>query len=137
MFVRLGCPSVPATPHHPPGRMHPAWLLALAEQASAVHWMQVAIQQAATDPVTGAIDMDLIQTGVSASERIARGQLAQEIKKLLISPPLSSLTLAPSSACSTALLPCTLLMHMYATASYSRWCQAPRMPSRMWQFSKT
>lgn len=47
--------------------------------------MQVALQQAATDPVTGAIDMDLIQTGVSASERIARGQLAQEIKKLLIS----------------------------------------------------
>ena len=51
------------------------------------YWLgaQVAIQQAATDPVTGAIDMDLIQTGVSASERIARGQLAQEIKKLLIS----------------------------------------------------
>ena len=47
--------------------------------------MQVALQQAATDPVTGAIDMDLIQTGVSASERVARGQLAQEIKKLLIS----------------------------------------------------
>ena len=47
--------------------------------------MQVALQQAATDPVTGAIDMDLIQTGVSASERIARGQLAQEIKTLLIS----------------------------------------------------
>lgn len=47
--------------------------------------LQVALQQAATDPVTGAIDMDLIQTGVSASERIARAQLAQEIKALLIS----------------------------------------------------
>ena len=47
--------------------------------------MQVALQQAATDPVTGAIDMDLIQTGVSASERVARAQLAQEIKTLLIS----------------------------------------------------
>ena len=47
--------------------------------------LQVALQQAATDPVTGAIDMDLIQTGVSASERIARAQLAQEIKTLLIS----------------------------------------------------
>jgi hypothetical protein len=44
----------------------------------------VALQQAATDPVTGAIDMDLIQTGVSASERIARAQLAQEIKALLL-----------------------------------------------------
>ena len=48
---------------------------------------QVALQQAATDPVTGAIDMDLIQTGVSASERIARAQLAQEIKQLLIGAP--------------------------------------------------
>lgn len=47
--------------------------------------VQVALQQAATDPVTGAIDMDLIQTGVSASERVARAQLAQEIKTLLIS----------------------------------------------------
>ena len=45
----------------------------------------MALQQAATDPVTGAIDMDLIQTGVSTSERVARGQLAQEIKTLLIS----------------------------------------------------
>ena len=45
----------------------------------------MALQQAATDPVTGAIDMDLIQTGVSTSERIARAQLAQEIKTLLIS----------------------------------------------------
>ena len=35
--------------------------------------------------MTGAIDMDLIQTGVSASERVARAQLAQEIKTLLIS----------------------------------------------------
>ncbi|CAL8467630.1 g7168 [Coccomyxa elongata] len=58
-----------------------------ADAAEALRLMQVAIQQAATDPVTGAIDMDLIQTGVSASERIARGQLAQEIKKLLISKP--------------------------------------------------
>ena len=52
--------------------------------------MQVALQQAATDPVTGAIDMDLIQTGVSASERVARAQLAQEIKTLLISECLPS-----------------------------------------------
>ncbi len=44
----------------------------------------MALQQAATDPVTGAIDMDLIQTGVSASERVARARLAQEIKALLL-----------------------------------------------------
>ena len=34
--------------------------------------------------MTGAIDMDLIQTGVSASERVARARLAQEIKALLL-----------------------------------------------------
>ena len=65
------------------------------EEEQILH-LQVALQQAATDPVTGAIDMDLIQTGVSASERVARAQLAQEIKTLLISmhawPPLSART---------------------------------------------
>ncbi|CAL5219531.1 g1382 [Coccomyxa viridis] len=58
-----------------------------SDAAEALRLMQVALQQAATDPVTGAIDMDLIQTGVSASERVARAQLAQEIKTLLISKP--------------------------------------------------
>lgn len=42
------------------------------------------MQQSATDPVTGAIDMDMIQTGVSASARIALQQIAQEIQGLLI-----------------------------------------------------
>lgn len=73
---------------------------------------QVAIQQAATDPVTGAIDMDLIQTGVSASERIARGQLAQEIKKLLISAHL------PPSCCTLLLFALTRLsIEMYNTVT--------------------
>lgn len=52
--------------------------------------VQVAMQQSATDPVTGAIDMDMIQTGVSASARIALQQIAQEVQTLLISEdPLS------------------------------------------------
>lgn len=58
--------------------------------------LQVALQQAATDPVTGAIDMDLIQTGVSTSERVARGQLAQEIKTLLISKSTYQAAFAPA-----------------------------------------
>lgn len=78
----------------------------------------MAIQQAATDPVTGAIDMDLIQTGVSASERIARGQLAQEIKKLLRSAPLSTLALA-SLFC---LLHCSKLTGHYVSHAACRWC---------------
>jgi hypothetical protein len=52
---------------------------------SSVRGPQVAIQQSATDPITGAIDMDMIQTGVSASARIALQQLAQEVQALLIS----------------------------------------------------
>eukprot|EP00850_Spirogloea_muscicola_P009090 SM000050S17015 [mRNA] locus=s50:406082:412127:+ [translate_table: standard] len=38
----------------------------------AVRLLQVAMQQSATDPTTGTIDMDLITTGVSASERTRR-----------------------------------------------------------------
>ena len=47
--------------------------------------VQGALQQAATDPVTGAIDMDKILTGTSAAERTARAQLAQELTALLLS----------------------------------------------------
>lgn len=45
---------------------------------------QVAMQQSATDPDTGAIDMDIIQTGVSASRRRDREALANELANLLI-----------------------------------------------------
>ena len=56
---------------------------------------QVAMMQSATDPITGAIDMDKILTGVSASERLAQQQLAAEIRALLLReyhpcPPLFS-----------------------------------------------
>ena len=42
------------------------------------------MQQSATDPDTGAIDMDIIQTGVSASRRRDREALANELANLLI-----------------------------------------------------
>lgn len=45
---------------------------------------QGALQQAATDPLTGTIDMDKILTGTSASERTARAQLAKELSALLL-----------------------------------------------------
>lgn len=45
--------------------------------------MQVAMQQAATDPRTGAIDMDLLTTGVSASARREREQLAAALVELI------------------------------------------------------
>ena len=64
----------------------------MAEEAETLvlcRHVQGALQQAATDPVTGAIDMDKILTGTSAAERTARAQLAQELTALLLSarPP--------------------------------------------------
>ena len=46
--------------------------------------VQVAMQQSATDPDTGAIDMDIIQTGVSASRRRDREALANELAEHLV-----------------------------------------------------
>lgn len=41
------------------------------------------MQQASIDPRTGQIDMDVIQTGVSAADRTMRAQLLSELKALL------------------------------------------------------
>ncbi len=35
------------------------------------------------DPTTGTIDMDLIQTGISAADRTLRAQLTQELRSLI------------------------------------------------------
>jgi len=45
--------------------------------------MQVAMQQSATDPTTGTIDMDCINIGVSSSVRQARSELALALLVLL------------------------------------------------------
>ncbi|GAQ79584.1 DNA replication licensing factor MCM4 component [Klebsormidium nitens] len=50
----------------------------------ALRLLRVAMQQAATDPTTGAIDMDLITTGVSASERSKRGQLTIALRNWIL-----------------------------------------------------
>ena len=49
----------------------------------AVRLMQVSMQQASIDPKTGQIDMDVIQTGVSAADRTARNQMAGMIRDIL------------------------------------------------------
>lgn len=41
------------------------------------------MQQAAWDPKTGQIDMDRIYTGVSASDRAQRQQIAEAVKSVL------------------------------------------------------
>jgi len=49
----------------------------------AIRLMTVALQQAAIDPRTGTIDMDLIQTGRSASSRQRMSSLMDAVKALL------------------------------------------------------
>ena len=49
----------------------------------AVNFIKVATQQAATDPVTGVIDMDMLQTGITSSSRARLGQLIDIIKTIL------------------------------------------------------
>lgn len=46
--------------------------------------LEVAMQQSATDHSTGTIDMDLITTGVSASERMRRERLLQETRNIIM-----------------------------------------------------
>ncbi|TKY67597.1 DNA replication licensing factor MCM4 [Spatholobus suberectus] len=46
--------------------------------------LEVAMQQSATDHSTGTIDMDLITTGVSASERMRRESLLQATRNLIM-----------------------------------------------------
>eukprot|EP00271_Cylindrocystis_brebissonii_P016004 TRINITY_DN39122_c0_g1_i1.p1 TRINITY_DN39122_c0_g1~~TRINITY_DN39122_c0_g1_i1.p1 ORF type:complete len:333 (-),score=84.43 TRINITY_DN39122_c0_g1_i1:133-1065(-) len=52
--------------------------------AEARRLLEVAMQQSATDPTTGTIDMDLITTGISASERAKRAQIKDAVKEILI-----------------------------------------------------
>lgn len=51
--------------------------------AEAVRLVRVAMQQSSIDPRTGQIDMDVIQTGVSAADRTSRAQLAMKVKDFL------------------------------------------------------
>ncbi|CAM6102730.1 unnamed protein product [Calypogeia fissa] len=53
------------------------------DAAEALRLMDVALQQSATDHATGTIDMDLITTGVSASERTRRSNLAAAARSMI------------------------------------------------------
>ncbi|KAK4535428.1 hypothetical protein CDCA_CDCA05G1453 [Cyanidium caldarium] len=55
----------------------------LADVDEALRLMRVATQQAATDPVTGTIDMDLLATGRSAASRARITELARSVWELL------------------------------------------------------
>jgi DNA replication licensing factor MCM4 len=51
----------------------------------AVRLIKVATQQAATDPMTGCIDMDLISTGITAGSRTKIQQLVEFTKDVIVS----------------------------------------------------
>jgi DNA replication licensing factor MCM4 len=50
----------------------------------AIDLIKVATQQAATDPTTGVIDMDLLNTGMTTNTREKVHHLADNIKTLLV-----------------------------------------------------
>ena len=64
-------------------RMRLAEWVEESDVEEAVRLMRVALQQSSVDPRTGQIDMDVIQTGVSAADRSMRAQLAVQLKDLL------------------------------------------------------
>ncbi|KAL5995329.1 DNA replication licensing factor, mcm4 component [Asimina triloba] len=59
-------------------------LVETRDVAEAFRLLEVALQQSATDHATGTIDMDLITTGVSASERMRRDNLVASARNLIM-----------------------------------------------------
>lgn len=64
-------------------KLHLRQQVLLEDVVEAVRLMKSAIKDYATDPLTGRIDMDLIQTGVSVEERRRKEELDKEIIKVL------------------------------------------------------
>jgi len=50
----------------------------------AIRLIKIALQQAATDPETGVIDMGLISTGITNTSRIKLTHLSDTIKNILV-----------------------------------------------------
>ena len=55
----------------------------LIDVKEAVRLIKSAIKDYATDPVTGRIDMDMIQTGTTAQQRRVQEDLVSEIMKII------------------------------------------------------
>jgi DNA replication licensing factor MCM4 len=50
----------------------------------AIGLIKIALQQAATDPETGVIDMGLIATGITNTSRVKLNQIADTVKNILV-----------------------------------------------------
>ena len=55
----------------------------LGDVEEAINLIKVATQQAATDPHTGLIDMDIITTGRTATTKIRLTKIAEQAKELM------------------------------------------------------
>jgi len=75
-------------------RLHLRGAVNTDDVGEAVRLMRVATQQAATDPLTGTIDMDLIATGRSAAAQGQINQLAARLLELLGETSTGSTTVA-------------------------------------------
>jgi DNA replication licensing factor MCM4 len=73
-------------------RMRLAPAVSLDDVAEACRLVRVALRQAATDPATGALDVDLLTTGVSAAGRAAAAAMGQEMLKALRAGPAAGQT---------------------------------------------
>lgn len=89
------------------------------------------MQQTAVDPTTGTIDMDLIQTGISAGDRVARSHLTTELQALIESASLLLLSYARRSQCEVPYaVACCVLVDDQASAmccGSHRCCAAVQM----------
>ncbi|TVU34032.1 hypothetical protein EJB05_15853 [Eragrostis curvula] len=65
-------------------RMRFSEVVEVRDVAEAFRLLEVAMQQSATDHATGTIDMDLIMTGISASERQRRDNLVAATRNLIV-----------------------------------------------------
>ncbi|KAJ3695650.1 hypothetical protein LUZ60_001027 [Juncus effusus] len=65
-------------------RMRFSEIVEVKDVAEAFRLLEVALQQSATDHSTGTIDMDLIMTGISASERMRRENLVSAARNLIM-----------------------------------------------------
>ncbi|KAG0538007.1 hypothetical protein BDA96_03G198700 [Sorghum bicolor] len=65
-------------------RMRFSEVVEVRDVVEAFRLLEVAMQQSATDHATGTIDMDLIMTGISASERQRRENLVSATRNLIV-----------------------------------------------------
>ena len=79
----LGVWQQPRLTPSSPSSSSPTCIFSSLPSCSTCRLHREALKQSATDPKTGIIDVSILTTGVSSSERSRRQQLARELRRLL------------------------------------------------------